>query len=73
MRIEKTPEPWVVAIDDLYGNFELVSWYETREDAERFYTDLGNADEFPDKEGRNKHLFKMIRTTGPDLGVLIKR
>ena len=65
-RFEKDKEPYIVCMDDISGGFELVGWYKTEEEATKDYDSWEG--EYPDKEGRNKHIFKMIRTTGQDLG-----
>lgn len=66
MSVEKDKEPWIVCIDDTYGEFELIYWCKSEEEAIRFYEEELTGD-YPDEEDRNKHLFKMIRTTGEDL------
>jgi len=65
-RFEMDKEPFLVCVDDLSGGFELISWKRT-EDAANDEYDAWD-EEYPDREGRNKHIFKMIRTTGQDLG-----
>jgi len=65
MEIE-VKETWLVAIDNLEGGFELTFWSETENEANEFYEKELNGN-YPDKEGRNKHIFKMVRTSGNDL------
>ena len=65
-RFKKDKEPFIVCTDGLYGGFEMVSWHKTEEEAIKEYDEW--KDKFPDREGRNQHIFKMIRTTGQDLG-----
>jgi len=61
-------EPWVVVVDDLEGGFELVYWCTDAQEAYDFYASLQNRDytpdpTYPDKEGRNAHIFQMIATS----------
>ena len=65
-RFEKDKEPFIVCVDDLGGGFEIVGWFTTEDEAIKEYESW--EEEYPDEEGRNKHIFKMIRTTGQDLG-----
>jgi len=58
MTKEKISEPFIVVIDDLGGRFELVSWHTTLEEAKGFYESLEG--EYPDKEGREKRIFKEL-------------
>lgn len=58
-------EPFIICIDDLGSSFEMVYWTKTEEEAIKCY-DSWDGD-YPDRKGRNKHIFKMIRTTGQDL------
>ena len=62
---EKDKEPFIICVDDLGGGFEMIFWAKTEEDAIKEYESWD--DEYPDSKGRNKHIFKMIRTTGQDL------
>lgn len=64
-RFEKDKEPFIVCMDDLGGGFEMVSWNKTEEEATKEYDSWEK--KYPDEEGRNKHIFKMILTTGTDL------
>ena len=64
-RFEKDKEPFIVCIDDLGGMFEFVHWCMTEKEANDIYDEI--IGEYPDEEGRNKHLFKMIKTSGQDL------
>lgn len=63
--MEKIKEPFIACIDDLSGKFEIVHWCETEEEAVKVYDSWKG--EYPDREGRNKHVFEMICTTGTDL------
>ena len=65
-RFEKDKEPFIICMDDLGGGFEMIGWSKTEEEATKVYESWEG--EYPDREGRNKHIFKMIRTTGQDLG-----
>ena len=61
-------EPWIVVVDDLEGGFEIVYWCTDHQEALDFYTSLQNRDyppgpTYPDKEGRNAHIFQMIATS----------
>jgi len=65
-------EPWVVVTDDLNGGFEIVYWCIDAQEAYDFYTSLQNRDyppgpTYPDKEGRNAHIFQMIATSDEGL------
>ena len=51
-------EPYIVVVDDLGGGFELVSWCTDEVDARKAYDSLKG--EYPDKEGREKRIFKEI-------------
>lgn len=59
-------EPFIVCVDDLEGGFEIVGWFMTEDEAIKEYESW--EEEYPDEDGRNKHIFRMIRTTGQDLG-----
>lgn len=65
MTFEKLKEPYIVVIDDLEGEFEIISWNQSEDEANDEYDSWD--EEYPDRQGRNKHIFKMIRTTGRDL------
>ena len=65
-RFEKEKEPFIVCVDDLEGGFEIVGWFMTEDEAIKEYESW--EEEYPDEDGRNKHIFRMIRTTGQDLG-----
>ena len=65
-RFEKDKEPFIVCVDDLGGGFEIIAWFTTEDKAIKEYESW--EEEYPDEEGRNKHIFRMIRTTGQDLG-----
>jgi len=64
---EKDKEPFIACIDDLCGGFELIGWFKTEEEANKEYDSWDS--EYPDRIGRNKHIFKMIKTSGHDLDV----
>lgn len=64
-RWEKDKEPFIACIDDLEGGFEIVEWFSTEEEAIKTYDTFEG--EYPDEDGRHKHLFKMIHTSGHDL------
>ena len=59
-------EPFIVCVDDLEGGFEIVGWFMTEDEAIKEYESW--EEEYPDEDGRSKHIFRMIRTTGQDLG-----
>lgn len=62
-------EPFIVCMDDAEGGFEMIFWAKTEEEADKEYQSWRSYERgFPDKDGRNKHIFKMIRTTGQSLG-----
>jgi len=65
-RFEKEKEPFIVCVDDLEGGFEIVGWFMTEDEVIKEYESW--EEEYPDEDGRNKHIFRMIRTTGQDLG-----
>ena len=61
-------EPWIVALDDLEGGFEIVYWCTDHQEALDFYAeqqtrDYTNVPTYPDKEGRNIHIFQMLKTS----------
>ena len=58
-------EPWIVAQDDDSGMFELVYWAETEEEAEEFYQGLLDKYEFPTKDDKNLHIFRLATSTDP--------
>ena len=50
-------EQWVLAIEDLYGGFELVKWYTdesiARSDFDEWIGEDESEPDYPDKEGRD--------------------
>jgi len=62
---EKLKEPFIVCMDDREGGFEMIFWAKTEEEALNKYESWEG--EYPDRGMRNKHIFKMIRTTGQDM------
>ena len=64
---ETIKEPYIVAIDDDAGDFELVIWHQTKDEAVDEFNVLAAGNKYLDKQGRHVHVFKMIKTTGPDL------
>lgn len=59
MTKEKISEPFIVVIDDLGGSFEFVQWCTSEKEARKFY-DKELSGEYPDKQGREKRIFKEI-------------
>jgi len=56
-------EPYIVTVDGLYGDFEIVDWCKTKNDAEVKFAEYSLENEYPDKEGRHLRIFKEIKST----------
>ena len=56
-------EDWIVTVDGLYADFELIHWCKTKEEAEIIYAEAYLEFEYPDKEGRHLRMFQLVKSS----------
>jgi len=56
-------EQYIVTVDGLYDDFEIVDWCKTKNEAEVKFAEYSLEGEYPDKEGRHLRLFQEIKST----------